>query len=263
MEFKHNPDHNRLRANPEQPITDFSQLKSPTGGDQVMVMKIAGGKPSEPIAVTPGGGDLYRPAIAMDGAGRLWVFWSQNDKGNFDMWGRVIDNGKPGPTVRISSAPVRISTPSRRPILKAACGWRGRDGATGRPRSFRRPRTATGSRAPAAVSSSTGNEWNPAIAADGDWTRYRRLGFVSQRELRRLHAHRERRRMGSGNGRGRIGALRSVSIHRLRSVGPACGSPMNRAANAGARISAPMTPPGSRCIRVARCNWSGSIETGA
>ena len=156
MEFKHNPDHNRLRANPEQPITDFSQLKSPTGGDQVMLMKIAGGKPDEPVAVTPGGGDLYRPAIAMDGAGRVWVFWSQNEKGNFDVWGRAIDNGKPGHTVRISSAPGSDVDAGRGdgfagPRVGRVAGLAQRQGGD----LFGDARMATGSQRPAAVSAST------------------------------------------------------------------------------------------------------------
>ena len=64
LEFKHNSEHNQLRANVRREITDFSKLKAATGGDQVWVRKVAGG---EPIAITAAGGDLYRPAIAADG----------------------------------------------------------------------------------------------------------------------------------------------------------------------------------------------------
>ena len=179
MEFKHNPDHNRLRANPEQPITDFSQLKAPTGGDQVILMKIAGGKADAPVAVTPGGGDLYRPALAMDGAGRVWVFWSQNEKGNFDVWGRATDNGKPGPTVRISSAPgsdvdVVAATDSQGRVWVAWQGWR-----NGKAAIFSSTQNGNRFSSPTAVSASNANEWNPAIAADGSgrvtvaWDSYR------------------------------------------------------------------------------------------
>jgi hypothetical protein len=181
MEFKHNPDHNRLRANPERPITDFSSLKAPTGGDQVMLMKIAGGliTAGEAIAVTPGDGDLYRPAIAMDGSGRVWVFWSQNDKGNFDVWGRVIENGKPGATVRISSAAgsdidAVATTDSQGRVWVAWQGWR-----NGKAAIFAATQNGGRFSAPAAVSASNANEWNPAIAADGTgrvtvaWDSYR------------------------------------------------------------------------------------------
>src|SRR5277367_5082670 len=91
IEFKHNPDHNVLRANLNTPITDFSKLKSPTGGDQVWLRKLSGG---EPIAITAPGGDLYRPAVAVDGSGRVWVFWSQNERNNFDLWARSVTAGK-------------------------------------------------------------------------------------------------------------------------------------------------------------------------
>jgi len=179
MEFKHNPDHNRLRANPQQPITDFSQLKSPTGGDQVMMMKISAGKAAEPIAVTSGGGDLYRPAIAIDGAGQPWAFWSQNDKGNFDVWGRVIDNGKPGAAVRISNGAgsdvdAVAATDAQGRIWVAWQGWR-----NGKAAIFAASQNGNRFSPPVAVSSSSANEWNPAIAADGSgrvtvaWDSYR------------------------------------------------------------------------------------------
>ncbi len=166
LEFKHNPAHNRLRANPVQPITDFSHLKSPPGGDQIMLMKIAAGRPGEPIPVTPGGGDLYRPAIAVDGAGRLWVFWSQNDQGNFDVWGRVIDQGRPGATVRVSNAAgsdidAVATADSQGRVWVAWQGWR-----NGKAAIFAASQNGNRFSPPAAVSSSTANEWNPAIAAD-------------------------------------------------------------------------------------------------
>ena len=179
IEFKHNKDHNRLRANLEQPLTDFSQLKAPTGGDQILVMKISDGKPSEPIAVTLGGGDLYRPAIAVDGSGRVWVFWSQNDKGNFDVWGRALDNGKPGGSVRISAAAGSdidsvAATDSQGRVWVAWQGWR-----NGKAAIFAATQNGMKFSTPVTVSSSQANEWNPAIAADGTgrvtvaWDSYR------------------------------------------------------------------------------------------
>ncbi|HEV3333025.1 MAG TPA: hypothetical protein VG096_18685 [Bryobacteraceae bacterium] len=179
MEFKHNPDHNRLRANLRQPVTDFSPFRSPAGGDQILVMKIAAGKASAPVAVTPSGGDLYRPAIAIDGRGRLWVFWSQNDKGNFDLWGRVIENEKPGVTVRLSREagsdidPV-AATDSQGRVWVAWQGWR-----NGKASIFAATQNGNRFTTPSTVNSSSGNEWNPAIAADGSgrvtvaWDSYR------------------------------------------------------------------------------------------
>jgi hypothetical protein len=97
-------------------------------------MKFAGGRADQPIPITPSGGNLYRPAIAVDGAGQPWVFWSQNDKGNFDVWGRVVENGKPGTSVRISAAAgsdidVVAATDSRGRV----CGSHGRAGGMKKP----------------------------------------------------------------------------------------------------------------------------------
>ena len=179
MEFKHNKDHNRLRANRQQPVTDFSEFKAPTRGDQILVMKIAGGKAGEPVAVTAPGGDLYRPAIAIDGTGRLWIFWSQNEKGNFDLWGRVIENEKPGASVRLSKDvgsdidPV-AATDSQGRVWVAWQGWR-----NGKASIFAATQNGNRFSTPSTVSSSPGNEWNPAIAADGTgrvtvaWDSYR------------------------------------------------------------------------------------------
>src|SRR5258708_31244369 len=70
--FRHNADHNRLRANLRTPLQDFSSMTAPTGGDQVLVRKFDGSAWGAPIAITTPGGDLYRPAIAIDGSGRPW-----------------------------------------------------------------------------------------------------------------------------------------------------------------------------------------------
>src|SRR5215469_15604866 len=179
MEFKHNKDHNRLRASLQRPLSSFSELKAPAGGDRVLVMKISGGKAAEPIAITPSGGDLYRPAIAVDGLGRVWVFWSQNDKGNFDIWARPLENGKPGAAVRISNAPgsdidAVAATDSQGRVWVAWQGWR-----NGKASVFAATQQNAKFSVPATVSSSAANEWNPAIAADGTgrvtvaWDSYR------------------------------------------------------------------------------------------
>src|SRR5260370_31940290 len=83
LEFKHHPDHNSLRVNMRTAMTDFSKLKAPPGGDQVMLRKLSGG---DPIAITPPGGDLYRPATAVDAPGRVRAVWSQDERGNSALW---------------------------------------------------------------------------------------------------------------------------------------------------------------------------------
>src|SRR6202011_1979074 len=84
---------------------------------------------SEPIAVTAPGGDLYRPAVAVDGAGRAWVFWSANSRGNFDLWACLIVNGEAGSPRQLTTeagsniSPAAATDASGR-VWVAWQGWR-------------------------------------------------------------------------------------------------------------------------------------------
>jgi hypothetical protein len=164
--FHHSPDHDQLRAPLRTALTNFDRLKEPVGGDQVFVRHFASGKWEDPIAVTGAGGDFYRTAVAIDGQGRPWVFWSQNTGGNFDIHAQAIENGKPARHVRISSEagsdidPVAVSDSGGR-VWVAWQSWR-----NGKASIFAAAQNATGFTSPAIVSQSPGNEWNPAIAAD-------------------------------------------------------------------------------------------------
>ena len=179
MEFKHNPDHDKLRANFQEAPASFDGLTAPTGGDTIFARHYANGKWDEPIAVTPGGEDLYRPAAAIDGKGRAWIFWSKNEKGNFDLFGRVVENGKVGATVRLSNAPGSdidpvATTDSQGNVWVAWQGWR-----NGRGRIFAVKQNGNAFSAETLIASSQSNEWNPAIAADSNgrvtvaWDSYR------------------------------------------------------------------------------------------
>ncbi len=179
LTFHHNPDHNRLRAPVQQPLTDFAPLKSATGGDQVFARRYSGGRWGEAVAITAPGGDLYRTSVAIDGEGRVWVFWSANTNGNFDVFARSIEEGKPGRQIQISHEPgsdvEAVSTAdSHGKVWVAWQGWR-----NGRAAIFAAVQNGGRFSAPIAVSNSSGNEWNPAIAADkrGDvtiaWDSYR------------------------------------------------------------------------------------------
>ena len=166
VEFRHAKDHNQLRAELKQAPSEFEQYRTPTGGDQVLVKSYAGGQWSSPVEITASGLDLFKTAIAIDGKGQPWVFWSQNTKDNFDIWARPIANGKPGAAVRISREvgsdidPV-AATDSSGNVWVAWQGWR-----SGKAGIFAARQTGSGFSAPQRVSSSPGNEWNPAIAAD-------------------------------------------------------------------------------------------------
>src|SRR4029079_2789338 len=103
MEFKHHPRHDELRQNLKAAVKAFSAYKEPPGGYQILLRKYAGGSWGEAIAVTKPGGDYYRPAVAVDGSGRPWVFWPGSEKGIFEIWAAVVENGR-------ASAPMRLTS---------------------------------------------------------------------------------------------------------------------------------------------------------
>lgn len=171
LEFTHNPAHNRLRANMTTAPQSFDQYTQPTGGDRILARKLSAGNWSEPVEISPPGGDVYRPAIAIDGQNRAWVFWSSNGgkpgASNFDLFARVVADGKPGAPVRLSSAegsdidPVATADSQGR-VWVAWQGWRG-----GKASIFSSVQNGDGFAAAETISTSKANEWNPAIAGDG------------------------------------------------------------------------------------------------
>jgi len=180
LQFTPNPKFINIRMAVSEPITNFAELAEPTGGDRVFVMRYSGGKWSEPIAVSEPKGDLYKPAIAVDGTNRVWVFWPANVGGNFDIYGAPIAGGKPGQPVRLSKEPDSdvnpvAATDSQGQVWVAWQAFRG-----GRSQ-IRAARQQGASFSPEmVVASSPGNEWNPAIAASATgevaiaWDSYRK-----------------------------------------------------------------------------------------
>ena len=49
-------------------------------------------------------GDLWKPRLAFDGDGRLWVVWSQQVEGNFDLFARWYDGRTFGPLERLTTS---------------------------------------------------------------------------------------------------------------------------------------------------------------
>jgi hypothetical protein len=167
LQFTPNPKFTGIRSNlgAREPMKDFAELAEVAHGDQLMLARYARGAWSTPIALTEGRGDLFRPAIAVDGAGKAWVFWSANQNGNFDLYARVVENGKPGQTVR-------VTTDAGPDILPAAAtdangnvwvAWQAF--RNGRSRIHAAQQQGNKFSSEIVVASSTANEWNPAIAA--------------------------------------------------------------------------------------------------
>ncbi len=166
VQFHHSPDAGKIRANPPRMPTDFNIYAEPTGGDQIWARRYSGGSWGESIAVTSAGKDGYKAAVAVDGSGRAWVIWSENQSGNFDIFARAVDASGAGEQVRISNEPgsdidAVATTDAGGKVWIAWQGWRNGVAAI-----YAVHQEGKGFSPPVKVSNSNANEWDPAIAAD-------------------------------------------------------------------------------------------------
>jgi hypothetical protein len=144
VEFHHSLDHVKLAAPLHEPLKDFSPLQQPVGGDQIWLQKYSAGAWQPPIAVTKAGKDQYRTAVAIDGSGRPWVFWSENRGNNFDIFASPVDPSGPQGEIQISKEsgsdidPVAVTDSSGK-VWVAWQGWRdGRAAYLYRPSEWKR-----------------------------------------------------------------------------------------------------------------------------
>ncbi len=183
VQFHHSPDADQLRTALSDAPKDFKPYAEPTGGDQIWARKYSAGNWGEAFAITPPGRDLYRTAIAVDGNGRAWVFWSENDGGNFDVFARAVDSAGAKEPLRLSREagsdidPVATTDASGR-VWAAWQGWR--DGLAA---IYVAHQEGSGFSEPERISNSNKNEWDPAIAADKAghvavaWDSYRNANY--------------------------------------------------------------------------------------
>jgi hypothetical protein len=166
VQFHHSPDHLKLSAPLHETPKDFSQYKEATGGDQIWLRKYSGGAWQQPVAVTKAGKDQYRTAVAVDGGGRVWVFWSENRGGNFDIYASPVDSSGPQSEIQISKEvgsdidPVATTDASGK-VWVAWQGWRNHRAAI-----YTAHQNGSSFTAPEKISKSEKNEWDPAISAD-------------------------------------------------------------------------------------------------
>jgi hypothetical protein len=149
---------------------NFADYVPKGGGDQIRLVHFADGRPGEPIDVTEPGLDVWRPAVAVDGAGRVVVAWSENRQGNFDIYRRIYDPAKKSwsDVKRLTTDPgadadVVLASDPKLGVWMAWQAWRdgqadihlaavdGREGG-----------------APLRVTSGPGNEWSPSLAIGPD-----------------------------------------------------------------------------------------------
>ncbi len=106
----------------EQPA-NFKAFFTPEFGDQLCVMYYHSGRWSKPTAVTGDKEDLVRCAITADGAGGIWVAYSANRQGNFDIYARRLDLntpeavGHPAPNLGQEQRVTTASAPDLTPVM--------------------------------------------------------------------------------------------------------------------------------------------------
>ncbi len=107
-EFVHGDRSLAVGLSTKKTITDFSFLARPAGGDQVLLMHYSKsqGVWTGPFPVTGTSEDAMRSAVAIDGQGRAWIFYSVQRNGNFDIYARsALANGTMSPEIQLTTDP--------------------------------------------------------------------------------------------------------------------------------------------------------------
>ncbi len=156
-----------------QPITDFSFLSRPTGGDQVLLLHYSKAQRmwTGPFAVTTAGADInvMTTSVAVDGQGRAWIFYSTMRSGNFDIYARSArPDGSMSAEIRLTTNPgtdlyPAAATDSSGRVWVAWQGFRNNNLeilASAQEGDAFLPETT--------VSTSPASDWDPAIAAAPD-----------------------------------------------------------------------------------------------
>ena len=73
--------------------------------DRVFLREFDGSRWQAPVEAADGPGDYYKPAIAADGRGSVWVVWPAQSRGNWDLYGRERRSDRWGPIERLTSDP--------------------------------------------------------------------------------------------------------------------------------------------------------------
>ena len=148
----------------------FELLARPTGGDQVRLVEYSKGSHTwgKPYAVSGVHQDVYRTAAAVDGEGRVWVFWAANVRGNYDIFARYRKDGSWSEEMRLTDDPGPDLNPVAVTDTTGAVwlAWQGyrRDNFD----IFVARQRGGGFAKEERVSISSANDWDPQIAAGKD-----------------------------------------------------------------------------------------------
>jgi hypothetical protein len=166
---------------------DFDSVLVPTkNGDRILLRRYDGQNWDAPIAVTDGGLDLWRPAVAIDGRGDVVIVWAQQSNGNWDLYRRSYTPAKDGAgrwseIVHLTDDPgtdfhAVTATDAKGTVWVAWQAWRNEN------YEIFVTSLAEGAQA-RSLSSSSANDWSPTIAASakGDvfvaWDTYERGNY--------------------------------------------------------------------------------------
>jgi len=105
IEFTHGDRSQEINGVIRKEPANFDFLARPVGGDQVMLMRYdkAARTWTEPEPVTETHQDCMRVAMAIDGRRRVWVIWSANKNGNFDIYAKYWQKAKWSSEIRLTS----------------------------------------------------------------------------------------------------------------------------------------------------------------
>ncbi len=152
--------------------TSWVVWQSYSGGrDEVRIRKLDG--TWRTFSRVPGiSGDVWRPQVAFDAALRVWVVWSQQTKGNFDIYARALDekDGTWGNLMRLSSRPHpdlnhHLISDGRGWLWLVWQGFEGRNSDI-----FLRYFDGSEWSAEVRVSEHPASDWEPQVAVDRDGT---------------------------------------------------------------------------------------------
>jgi hypothetical protein len=165
--FTHGKDFRKDGPLDEEPKS-LDYLAESAGGDQVLLLRLDGDHWTGPLPVTPPGQDVFRTATAVDGAGRVWVFWPAKTSGGWQLFARSLSGDAWSKTLPLTADAGPHAFPA------AATDSSGRVWVTwqafrGRRSSILAARQEGDGFAPPITVAETGaNQWMPAIACSRD-----------------------------------------------------------------------------------------------
>jgi hypothetical protein len=118
-------------------------------------------------SMVPGSaGDVWRPQVIFDAKGRLWVIWSMQVQGNFDLYARWYDGSLWGPLERLTAEPQsdfdhRVAAGPNGRLWVSWQGFR-----NGQSDIFLAQYDGVKWQPAVKISESARNDWAPAVAAD-------------------------------------------------------------------------------------------------